>query len=77
MLKVILRVSNDGCSLGVGQSSLDVLPQVMEVHDLVVVKLFFIQSHLLLVELLLLDCPVLRIGHELETVEIFRYSSLC
>ena len=35
----------------VGQSSLYVLPQVMEVHDLVVLKLVLIDTHLLIVDL--------------------------
>ena len=54
------------------QTSLYILPQVMKVHDLIVLKLVFVEAHLLVVNLLEALGPLIRLRQKLQALETLR-----
>ena len=71
LLRIIWMIYH--CSaVRVLQASLHILPQVMEVHDLVVLKLVFIEAHLLVVDLLEALGPLIWLCQKLQALETLR-----
>jgi len=60
LFRVIWMFYNS-CAIGVTQTTLNILPKIMEVHDLVVLKLVLIDTHLLVVDLLEACGPLIRL----------------
>ena len=58
MLLGVVRVDDHRGPISISEASLNILPEVVEVHDLVVVELFLVEVHLLLVDLLLTVDPL-------------------
>lgn len=75
MLDWVVRVFDEGCTIWVRQSPLNILPQVMEVHNLVVFKLLLVETHLLGCDSLLLTCPLFWLRQKLQTVEALRHAT--
>ena len=51
------------------QTPLNVFPQVMEVHDLIILKLVFVEAHLLVVNLLEALSPLIGLCQKLQALE--------
>ena len=51
------------------QAPLYILPQVMKVHDLIVLELVFVEAHLLVVNLLEALGPLIRLRQKLQALE--------
>ena len=64
LLRIIWMIYHCG-AVRVLQASLHILPQVMEVHDLIVLKLVFIEAHLLVVDLFEALGPLIRLCQKL------------
>ena len=71
LFRVIWMIYHCG-SIRVVQTSLDILPQVMEVHDLIVLKLVFVEAHLLVVNLFEALGPFIWLGQKLQALETLR-----
>ena len=54
------------------QAPLHVLPQVMKVHDLIVLELVFVEAHLLIMNLLEALGPLIRLCQKLQALETLR-----
>ncbi len=66
MLLGILGMRDSSGPVFIGQSALNVLPQVMKVHYHIVLKLVVVEAHLLLVDLFLACGPNFRLCQQLE-----------
>ena len=60
MLLGVVWVHDHSSPIGVGKASLHILPEVVEVHNLVVVELLLVEVHLLLIDLFLALNPLVR-----------------
>ena len=72
MLLGVIWVLNENSAFWVVQPTLNILPDVMEVHDLVVFKLILIGSHLLLMDLFQSSGPFVRVCKQLQARETRR-----
>ena len=65
MLLGVIWVLNEHCAFWVVQPTLNILADIMEVHDLVVFKLVLIGPHLLLMDLIQSSGPFVRVCKQL------------
>ena len=61
----IIGVLNQHCAIRIFQSALNILPYIVEVHNLVVLEFVFVNAHLLPMNLLEALSPFVRVGQEL------------
>ena len=76
VLHGVIRVRDHCRAIFVSKSSLNVLPQVMERHEHIVLKLLAVNAHLLPLDLLLSSCPDVWLCQKLQLVKRLRHGAV-